>query len=126
MPHATGTRRRVILRDLLIFQAKLWLDNLKDLIFVQISIGAAILDLLSGPRRRGRFLYSVLRLGERWDLWLNLYGAARGAEASGDGLFGASPAGAPTLVGKLEAMVRENENTATGPIPTRPTRMAAR
>lgn len=116
MSHSVGTPRRVILRDLLIFQAKLWLDNLKDLIFIQLSVGAALLDLLSGPRRRGRFFYAVLRLGERWDLWLNLYGAARGAEASGDGLFGASPAGAPTLVGKLEAMVREDEAPAAGSV----------
>lgn len=102
------TSRRVILRDLLIFQAKMWLDNLKDAILIPVSMGAALLDLLSGARRRGRFLYGVLRFGERWDLWLNLYGAGEEAPSTGDGLFGASRAGSPTFLGKLEELVGES------------------
>ena len=49
----------------------------------------------------------MLSLAERFDLWLNLYGASMRAPDSGDGLFGASRAGANTMLGKLEQMVRD-------------------
>jgi hypothetical protein len=93
---------RVLVRDLLIFQLKLWMDGLKDLVLAPVSVGAGVLDLLLGPGRKGYRLYAVLRMGERYDLWLNLFGAANAAERSGEGLFGGSEPGDGTLVGKLE------------------------
>ena len=97
--------RSVLIRDFLIFWLKLWLDSFKDVILIQISIVAVIIDLLLG-RKRTRLFYSVMRLGERFDLWLNLHGALADGEASGDGLFGGSKAGSKTLLGQLEQMVR--------------------
>ena len=41
-------------------------------------------------------------MSERFDLWLNLHGAALRAESDEDGLFGVSEAGSNTLLGKLE------------------------
>ncbi len=99
-------RRRIILRDLAILYVKLGLDGLKDLALMQIAAGAVAWDLTLGSRRRGRAFYAVLRMAERWDLWLNLYGAAGRAGQNADGLFGTSRAGDNTLLGKLEQMVR--------------------
>lgn len=96
----------VTLRDFLIFQAKLVLDGLKDVAVFNLSVLALLLDLVSGRGRRPRWFYAVLRLSERFDLWLNLHGPAEDAEATGDGLFGASAAGSPTLLGHLEQIVR--------------------
>ncbi len=96
-----------MLRDLVIFQAKLWLDGLKDVVLAPLSLIAALFDYVLGPRsERGYRLYSVMRLGEQFDLWLNLFGAAKDAEQSPEGLFGASEAGDNTLVGKLEEIVQ--------------------
>ncbi len=93
----------VLLRDLLIFQLKLWMDGLKDLVLAPVSIGAGLIDILRGPKADGDYrLYAVLRVGERYDLWLNLFGAARVAESSGEGLFGGSEPGDGTMVGALE------------------------
>jgi len=75
--------RRVVLRDVLIFQLKLWLDGLKDVFLSPLSIGAAVLDVLF---HKGLF-YRVLRLGERFDLWLNLYGRAKEADKRRTGLM---------------------------------------
>ncbi len=99
-----GVPRGVIVRDLLIFQLKLFLDGFVDAALIPISIAAAALDFFFGGKRRGKALYGVLRLGERVDLWLNLYGASRSADA--DGLFGGSKAGSKTLLGELEMQLR--------------------
>lgn len=96
----------VTARDFAIFQAKLLLDGLKDFLLFNLSIGAFVLDLLSGGGRQRRFFYRVMELGERVDLWLNLHGAAGKAEDTGDGLFGASRAGSETLLGTVEQWVR--------------------
>ena len=68
--------------------------------------GAALFDLLFGRPGRPLLFYSVLRLSERFDLWLNVYGAADKAEMDEDGLFGASRAGSDSMLGKLEEIVR--------------------
>jgi hypothetical protein len=100
------TSSAVLIRDLLIFQLKLVLDGLKDLVLIQLSLGAVLFDLLFGRPGRASLFYGVLRLSERFDLWLNLYGAAKGAETTGDGLFGASRAGSNSLLGRLEELAR--------------------
>jgi len=102
----TMATRSVTIRDFLIFQLKVVLDGLKDVVVFHVSIGAVLLDLLSGGGKRPRLFYSVLRLSERVDLWLNVHGAAERLDKTDDGLFGASDAGSDTLVGKLEQMVR--------------------
>ncbi len=102
----TEATRGVTVRDFLIFQLKLLIDSGKDLVLLNASVVALILDLLSGGGRRPRLFYSVLRLSERFDLWLNLHGPATEAGDTDDGLFGASKAGSDTLLGKLEQMVR--------------------
>jgi hypothetical protein len=101
--------RGVLTRDLILLQIKLFLDSLKDLVLLQASIWAAVIDLIFMKHTRGRCFYAVLRASERVDLWLNLYGAAQGARGDSDGLFGTSRAGDPTFLGRLEELVRERE-----------------
>ncbi|HEX7090737.1 MAG TPA: hypothetical protein VF192_11425 [Longimicrobiales bacterium] len=102
----------VLIRDVLIFQLKLVLDGLKDVVLFQASIIAALLDLVLLRREPATRFYAVLRLSERFDLWLNLNGAAQAAARSEDGLFGASLAGSDTLLGKLEQLVRSKVEAA--------------
>ncbi len=98
--------RLVLIRDFVIFLIKLVLDALKDGFLFHAAIVAVVLDLFFSGRRR-RIFYAVMKLGERFDLWLNLHGALS-AEDTGnaDGLFGASKAGSDNLLGKLEQAVR--------------------
>ena len=104
MARADGVSRWVIVRDLLLFQLKLFLDGVIDVTLAPLSIGAAIVEVLFGGEQRGRLFYAILRFGERADLWLNLYGASRRADA--DGLFGGSKAGSDTLLGEIEQRIR--------------------
>ncbi|HEX8693907.1 MAG TPA: hypothetical protein VF746_15905 [Longimicrobium sp.] len=108
----------VLVRDAAIFYVKLLLDGLKDVVLIQVGLLAFCVDLifmLFTGRRRSRFFYSVLALGEKIDLWLNLYGAAKGAGTNPDGLFGESRAGDDTLLGELELLARKEERAAARP-----------
>ena len=100
--------RGVTLRDFVIFQLKLALDGFKDMVVFGLSIGAIILDFIAGRGRRPRLFYSVVRISERFDAWLNLHGVARRLEENetGDGFFGASEAGSDSLIGQIEQLVR--------------------
>lgn len=104
----TVATRGVTFRDFAIFQLKLVLDGLKDIVVFNVSIGAMLIDLLAGRGKRPRLFYSVLRGSERFDAWLNLHGVVERMDAEGgeDGLFGASEAGSDSLVGRLEQMFR--------------------
>ncbi|MDB4948974.1 MAG: hypothetical protein JWM27_1623 [Gemmatimonadetes bacterium] len=107
LPQQPG--RGVLVRDLLIFQAKLALDGLKGIFLFQASLVAAGIDFVLGRRKRVSLFYKVLELSERFDLWLNVYGASGGAGQNADGLFGTSQAGDDNLLGRLEQMVRKGD-----------------
>ena len=97
--------RRVVLRDFLIYEIKLFLDGLKGAAMGLLTIPALVLDLVHPGERPGHRFYRVMRIGERLDNWLSLYGVAEAAEQDPDGMFGVSRAGSPTLLGRLEAVV---------------------
>lgn len=100
----TRPSRSVLLRDASIFMLKLWLDGLKDIVLTGAALGALVLDLLVRRRSEHYLFYKVVRAGERFDLWLNLYGAAESGATSKEGLFSASRAGDRSFLGKLEEM----------------------
>lgn len=95
----------MLVRDLAIFQIKLLLDSLKDLVVAQIALVAAAVDFVFPGEQVGHRFYAVMGLAERFDRWLSLYGNAEQAAAHVDGLFGASNAGAETLLGRIEEWV---------------------
>ena len=96
--------RSVLIRDAIIFMIKLWLDGLKDITLTAAAAGALVIDLVRGKRSERYLFYSVIRFGERFDLWLNLYGAAEVGSRSRHGLFDASRAGDDTFLGRLEEL----------------------
>ena len=67
-----------------VFQAKLALDGVKDLLLINLSVVAIVIDMISGGGRRPRRFYAVVRLGQRFDRWLRLH-SAKGFGTSGDG-----------------------------------------
>lgn len=97
--------RAVLLRDLIIFQVKLVLDGLKDVVLMPVTIGAAGLDILMPGPRPGHRFYHVIALGERFDRALNLFAAADRADASKNGLFAGARAERDTLLGRIEDIV---------------------
>ena len=96
--------RSVLIRDAVIFMLKLWIDGLKDIVLTATALGALVLDIVRGQRADRYLFYRVIRFGERFDLWLNLYGAAEAGGRNREGFFGASKAGDDTFLGKLEEL----------------------
>ena len=67
-------RRRVrTVKHLLVFQIKLLLEGIKDVVLGPLSLAAAALDVLSATEAPNRHLDTIMRLGERYENWLGLY-----------------------------------------------------
>ncbi len=103
---ATPVDRWQFFRDVLVFQVKLALDAMRDVILVPVSIGAALLDLVSSGKRTGQSFYRVFAMGKRTDIWINLFDTY--------GNPGESPEAANTsvdsLVAQLEALLVEQHD----------------
>lgn len=67
--------RGKLLRDVIAFVAKLWLEGFKDVVLMPLSIVAALIDFVFRWATGGKALYAVMQLGERFEQWVNLYGA---------------------------------------------------
>jgi hypothetical protein len=68
-----GSRLR-LLRDVLVFQAKLGMEALLDITLIPVSLAAAGMDLLLGNWRKPRWFHAVLRFGERCERRIDLWG----------------------------------------------------
>lgn len=82
--------RTAILRDLLVFQAKLWLEGLKDIVLMPLSLGAAIIDLAVRCSYKRGALYAVMRLGDRFERWVDLYAPLEAKESADTGQHSSS------------------------------------
>jgi hypothetical protein len=73
-PSRTHSRTRLhFVRDVVVFQVKLLVDNLRDLALTVLSLAAAVLDLASREDQQGRRFYAVLRWGRKCQQMTNLY-----------------------------------------------------
>ena len=73
-PAGSGERWR-FLRDVMVFQLKLLLDNLRDFALVPISLVAALIDLVYKGEREGALFYKVLRWGAHSEEVIDVYSA---------------------------------------------------
>jgi len=71
-----SSRRFPVFRDVIVFQVKLLVDGLRDLLLSPVSIFAALVDLLVPGDDGGKRFYGVVRFGRRTEQWINLFGAA--------------------------------------------------
>lgn len=98
-PDPASGGRWDLIRDVLVFQLKLILDGLRDLILSPVSMVAGLIDVATGgDRRNGGAFYSLLRFGHRTDGWINLFGAAGVRE-------GEEPPVVDDLIGRLESVL---------------------
>ena len=67
--------------DLGVFELKLAIDGLKDIVLAPLAVAAVLADMVMPAKSRGMFLRAVIRIGGRFEAWLNLYGGGRRAVA---------------------------------------------
>ena len=75
------TSRWKLARDLGVFELKLAVDGVKDLVLAPLALAAVVADMVMPAESRGVLLRAVIRLGEGFERWLNLYGLKRRDEA---------------------------------------------
>jgi hypothetical protein len=63
------------MRDVLVFQLKMFLDNVRDLVLMPVSLLAALLDLVLRGDREGARFYKVLRWGWHSEKVIDVYSA---------------------------------------------------
>jgi hypothetical protein len=63
------------MRDVVVFQLKLFLDNVRDLVLMPVSLVAALIDLVFRGKREGALFYKVLRWGSHSEAVIDVYSA---------------------------------------------------
>lgn len=94
-----------LMRDIAVFQVKLVVDGLRDLILVPVSMVAGLVSLLKGGAEPGPEFYDLLRLGRRSEHWINLFGAAEHLHGSPDDDVRFAAEDIDELVSRVESFV---------------------
>lgn len=94
-----------LIRDVVVFQGKLFVDGLRDLIWAPVSVGLAIMDLMGIGKNAGLHFYNFVYFGQKTEHFINLFGAADHVESHA--LVDRSPEGLDALVHRLEKTVRQ-------------------
>ena len=63
------------LRDVMVFQLKMVVDNARDFALIPVSLGAALFDLIVKGEREGALFYQVLRWGAHSERMIDVYSA---------------------------------------------------
>ncbi len=83
-----NVNRWQLLRDVLVFQAKLLVDGLRDLLMSPASLIAVAVGLLTERDRPDRHYRRLIEMGARSERWINLFGQAPETDEPGiDELF---------------------------------------
>lgn len=69
------TDRWSLLADTIIFQVKLGMDALRDLLLSPVSIICALIDIVLKNSREQSLFYQLMKLGHKSDHWINLFGS---------------------------------------------------
>jgi hypothetical protein len=92
-----------LIRDVLVFQLKLAIDAMRDVLLVPVSLIAGVADLVFGGERPGRIFQQVLALGRESEVIINLFGSHRETLPATQGQVPR----VDDVVGRLEKLVVE-------------------
>jgi hypothetical protein len=82
-PRRSTADRWTFLRDVLVFQAKMLLSNLRDLALMPVSLVAALIDITFKGEREGSLFYKVLKWGAHSEEVISVYSAIEAHETGG-------------------------------------------
>jgi predicted N-acetyltransferase YhbS len=96
-------------RDVLVFELKMFLGNLRDFALIPVSLAAAVIDLVSKGDREGSLFYRVLRWGAHSEEVLDAYSPVKHANLAINPDFTVD-----AVISRIEGvMVREYEKGGT-------------
>lgn len=68
------TERWTLIRNMLVFQVKLAMDAIRDLLLSPVSIVCGLVDIFKGHSLSQSYFNKLMHLGHQSDSWLNLFG----------------------------------------------------
>lgn len=74
-PAAIEQDRWIVIRDMLVFQVKLIVDGILDLLLLPVSLVVGLISLIGPGPKSGSEFYEFMRIGRRGERWINLFGA---------------------------------------------------
>ncbi len=102
--------RWVLIRDVAVFQVKLLVDGLRDLVLVPLSLIAGLMSLTSGKDGvPGTQFYRLLGVGKQSERWINLFGAMTNAPPDLEQSLPFPDTDMDEIVGKIEAFVVDEQ-----------------
>ena len=69
-----GDNRKKLIRDVLVFQGKLAMDGIRDLVLSPVSIIVAIYGIVTNPNNPSIHFQSLMQFGRKSDDFINLFG----------------------------------------------------
>ncbi|MEL6214126.1 MAG: hypothetical protein AAFQ99_00450 [Pseudomonadota bacterium] len=81
---APSVSKSQLVRDLIVFQFKLFIDGLRDVILIPVSFVAGILSLLKPGKDAGSEFYEVVAFGKQTERSINLFEASERMQTSSD------------------------------------------
>lgn len=100
MENDPKSHNQKLLRDVIILQAKLFAEALRDVVLSPVTLLAALLDLALSKRQTPQYFYQVLRWGRRSDEWIDPWSAAEHRQ-------GKRKAGLDALLSSVEQAVND-------------------
>jgi hypothetical protein len=79
-PRDDPDRRWILIRDLLVFTVKAGVEAVRDIVMIPVAAVAGLVGLILDAGRPDRLFREMLRLGQRFDDWLDLFGARVASE----------------------------------------------
>lgn len=105
-----STDRRTLVRDVAVFQVKLIIDGLRDLVLVPASLIAGLASLITGhDGKPGTQFYHLLSVGKQSESWINLFGALENAPPDMEYPAPFPDANMDEIVSKIEGFVIDEE-----------------
>lgn len=74
MSDTDRSKRGTLIRNAVVFQLKLMVDGLRDLVLLPVSLVATIIGLLRGGDEPEREFLQVIDIGRESERWINLFG----------------------------------------------------
>jgi hypothetical protein len=99
-----------LIRDVIVLQAKLVVDGLRDLVLVPASLIAGFVSLVSGKDGvPGPQFYRLLDVGKQSEHWINLFGATQHAPPDMEQSIPFPDADMDAILGRIEKFVVDEE-----------------
>ncbi|PKG97143.1 hypothetical protein [Paraglaciecola sp. MB-3u-78] len=100
--------RKPLIRQAIIFQLKLGLDALRDILMSPVSIILVITDIVMANNHQQSYFIRLMRLGKKSDHWINLFGVELANTEDQDNEV-ASDSNVDDWFTKIEEVIKEQQ-----------------